>query len=160
MDADGSGLRRLTDNGGAHTELSGWLPDGGHLLYSTFDANTAAQTDLLLDLQTGASQPFPSENVAAALSPNDKYIFTQHEPFGSDGRSELFISNRDGSNRRMLATADLWALNPILSPDGKWLMLSVSNTDSLSTIATLVQLENCQIIPLAYFKGLVTSWTP
>jgi hypothetical protein len=113
-----------------------------------------------LDLQTGESQPFPSENVAAALSPNDKYIFTQDEPFGSDGRWALFISNPDGSNRRMLAMADLWTLNPILSPNGQWLMLSVSNTDSLSTIATLVHLEDCQIIPLPYFKGLVTSWTP
>lgn len=155
INADGSGLRSLT-SGGFQEWPIGWTSDGQHLIYSV-PGREDEYTIYQVDVQTGERQLFSNEDILS-ISPDGKHRVTREQVFG--GRSMMYISGVDGSNRWLLANSDLWTSAPLWSPDGQWLMVSVSDTDWSSTIATLVRLEDCQIIPLPYLKGQVTSWSP
>jgi hypothetical protein len=155
VNADGSGLRRLT-NGGSQEWPIGWMPDGQHLLYSVPGRDNTS-VNFLLDVPTGGIQEFPVKDISA-ISPDGQTLVIQENAFG--GRYLTYISGLDGSNRTLLADSDIWALIPVWSPDGQWLIFSVSDTDTEHLIPTLVRLEDCTIIPLTYFSGQLMVWAP
>jgi hypothetical protein len=155
INADGSGLRALT-NGGLQEWPVGWMPDGQRLIY-TVPGRDNEYANYQVDVGTGESQLFSNENLES-ISPDGKYKITSEKVFGD--RWGLYISDIDGSNRWALTDPDIWALVPLWSPDGQWLMFSVSDTDSGSTAGALLRLADCTIIPLPYLKGTVTSWSP
>jgi hypothetical protein len=67
----------------------------------------------------------------------------------------------DGSNQRLIADANpVVVTRPYWSPDGQWLIMSVTDTsvDENHQMLTLVQPDTCQIIPLISLKGFVSSW--
>jgi len=110
-----------------------------------------------LDLQSGVSQEYSHDNLQS-ISPDGRYLLTSEKTFGD--RWQIYVSEMDGSNRWLLNDASLWVLTPIWSPDGQWLLASVSAADPGDTIGTLINLRTCQVIPLPALKGNLLSWTP
>jgi Tol biopolymer transport system component len=75
----------------------------------------------------------------------------------------LYISRVDGSDRRLVAQLDYWGIgNPVWSPDGKWLAVSVVDTDRFvsPSVSALINLESCQVFPLTGIEGTVMDWAP
>jgi Tol biopolymer transport system component len=76
----------------------------------------------------------------------------------------VFVSNLDGSNRKLLADGDPYIVTvPAWSPDGKWIIASVHDPDTNkhpNPMLALIQVDTCQIIPLPNLGGYVTSWLP
>ena len=73
----------------------------------------------------------------------------------------LFVAHLDGSARRLLAQLDYWGIGiPVWSPDGQWLIASVTNTDQIAPteMPTLINLNSCQAIPLTGIEGEVQGW--
>ena len=70
------------------------------------------------------------------------------------------ISRLDGADRWALANDGLWVLNPLWSPDGEWLLATVSATDSGSTTGALINLRTCQVISLPHIQGNLLGWKP
>jgi hypothetical protein len=75
----------------------------------------------------------------------------------------LFVSNLDGSNRKLLADGNPYIVTiPAWSPDGQWLIASVHDPktgDQPATLA-LIGVDSCQIIPVPSLSGYVSSWLP
>jgi hypothetical protein len=155
VNADGSNLRRLTNGGLQEWPLS-WMSDGQHLLYSV-PGRENEYTNYQVNVSTGESQIFSNENILS-ISPDGKYKITEEKVFGD--RWILYISDIDGSNRWALADSDLWVSSPAWSPEAKWLLVSIADKNPSSTIGALINLQDCQIIPLPYFKGNIISWGP
>jgi Tol biopolymer transport system component len=76
----------------------------------------------------------------------------------------LFVSDLDGSNRKLLADGDPYIVTiPSWSPDGNWVIASVHDPDTNkhpNTALTLIQVDTCQIVPLPNLTGYATSWLP
>jgi len=101
-----------------------------------------------------------NKGVAAAVSPDGKQIaFVEHVPGKMAGG--LFTAQIDGSSRCLLAQLDYWGVgSPVWSPDGKWLIVGIADTDQFAPASTpaLVSLETCQAIPLTRIDGDVEGW--
>jgi len=149
---DGANMRQLT-HGGIQEWPAGWLPDG-HLLYVVPDREDE-YTIYQVDVQDGSNQVFSHDNLQS-ISPDGKHTITAESTFGD--RWLTYISELDGSNRWLLADAGLWVMTPIWSPDGQWLLASVSDKDPAETIGALINLSTCQVIPLPALKGNLLSW--
>jgi hypothetical protein len=160
MNLDGSGLQKVID-AIDYEELIDWSPDGTSLFYGV-----ATRDGMLLkklDLASGA--------ITDLFTVNNKALYADLSPDGSkiaffDGFSEmtsgLYVSRLDGSNRKLVAQMGHWmVVNPRWSPDGKWLLVGIVNTDvSTPEEATaLINLQTCQIIPLP-ITGTFYSWVP
>jgi hypothetical protein len=68
----------------------------------------------------------------------------------------IYFSQIDGSGKRLLMQLEhRMAFMPVFSPDGKWLAVSVMNTDlpDAPIIPTLIELSSCKVIPLSGLKG-------
>lgn len=152
---DGSKMRPLT-NGGVQEWAVGWLPDGKHLIY-TVPGRVDEFTTYKLDVQSGTAEVFSNTNLIS-ISPDGRYILTSETTFG-DGW-QVYVSEMDGSNRWLLNDSSLWILTPIWSPDGQWLLAAVSDTSPAETTGALINLNNCQVIPLPHLKGNFLSWMP
>jgi Tol biopolymer transport system component len=97
---------------------------------------------------------------SVAVSPNGKRLaFVEKlapERFG------MFVSNLDGSNRKLLSNGDPYAVTvPVWSPDGNWIIASLLDPfQERGPVLTLIQVDTCQIIPLPDLSGYVSSWLP
>jgi hypothetical protein len=69
----------------------------------------------------------------------------------------LYIAKLDVSVRKLIALSSV-VINPIWSPDGKWLMVNVWG-NSRWTFA-LVNVQDCRIIPLSWDADTVYTWIP
>jgi Tol biopolymer transport system component len=151
---DGSDLRQLTF-GGVQEFPAGWLADGS-LLYSV-PGQEYEYTVYRLDLQSGESQVFSSENIQS-ISPDGQYVAIAEMTFGE--RWQIVISELDGDNRRSLVDGSLSVLNPIWSPDGQWILASVSDTGVEASMGALINLSTCEAIPLPGLKEDIIAWAP
>jgi Tol biopolymer transport system component len=73
----------------------------------------------------------------------------------------IFVSRLDGTERRLLIQLDTWMIGlPLWSPDGNWLAFLATNTDTMRPEETpgLVNVETCQVVPLANLDGAIQSW--
>lgn len=151
---DGSEMRQLT-HGGVQEWPVGWLPDGKFLY--TVPGRENEYDIFQLDVQSGAIEEYTQDNLGS-ISPDGRYTIMTEKTFGD--RWLTYISELDGSNRWLLNDSSLWVLSPTWSPDGKWLLAGVSDTDSGSTIGALIELSTCQVIPMPALTGTLLSWTP
>ncbi len=125
--ADGSGLKKLTDD---HVEegLVGWTPDGTRLTYAS---NQITDRDRHRTLYTmaldGTVRPLLPPGWDAdsySWSPDGSTLaFIGHDRGNdSDGcrtRSEVYVMPADGSSAPVVLTQDeLWEQDPVWSPDG------------------------------------------
>jgi len=161
MNADGSNFRPITEGIDANYAMA-WMSDRKRLLYTT--ASPDGVSLHLVNVQTGeVSSLFDiNYNGTVSISPDGKRLaFEEMLPLDKYG---LFVSDLDGSNRKLLADGNPYTVTvPTWSPDGDWVIASVhdpdTNTHPNSTLA-LIQVETCQIIPLTSLSGYVTSWIP
>ena len=73
------------------------------------------------------------------------------------------IARPDGSERRLVAQLDYWQVgNPVWSPDGQWLLVSIIDADQFAPASqpVLLNLNSCQAIPLQGVEGDVFGWAP
>jgi Tol biopolymer transport system component len=81
---------------------------------STFSSKQLTFDDRLID--------------AVALSPDGKKIaLVMGEIDPLKPGQNLYLQDRDGTNRRQLTSGEMFVLNPAWSPDGKWISFSVSS---------------------------------
>ena len=117
-----------------------------------------------MNLQTREVAPLfdTNYNGTVAVSPGGKRLaFEEMLPLDKYG---LFVSDLDGSNRKLLADgkAAYIVTVPAWSPDGQWVIASVHDPKATNQPATLtlIGIDSCQIIPLPNLSGYVTSWLP
>ena len=105
VNADGSGLRRLTRNWG-DDGAPVWSPDGRKILYQhrsdiwVMNAGGGGKRDLTLSI----SQPFASDERAAWSPDGQKIVFVSNR--GDGNRFEVYVMNADGSGKRKLTGRD------------------------------------------------------
>lgn len=157
---DGSQQTPVLENGDANTVMA-WHPDGDALVFTATGQNGAMVKSI--NLTTGeVTDHFETNysNSNIALSPDGKKAaFEEMLPGDHYG---IFTENLDGSNKKLIVDgAPIVVTRPFWSPDGKWLIVSV-NDESLEIIPmlALIEIDNCQIIPLKTIAGYVGTWNP
>jgi Tol biopolymer transport system component len=161
MNVDGSDLRQLTFSEGANY-LTAWMPDGVEILYTSAIRNDVSIN--LMNTETGETRTLfgLNYNGTVVVSPDGKRLaFEEMLPLDKYG---LFVSNLDGSDRKLLADGNPYVVTiPAWSPDGNWVIASVHDPDTNkqpNSILTLIEVDTCQIIPVQNLSGYVTSWIP
>ncbi|HSL46969.1 MAG TPA: hypothetical protein VK897_26265 [Anaerolineales bacterium] len=157
---DGSDLRQLTDSVNASYAMT-WMPDGKHLIFNMVSRDGSSLHSI--DVQTGEVSLLSGIGSGSVdVSPDGKrMVFEEKLPLDKYG---LFVSDSDGSNRKLLTDGDPYIVTvPAWSPDGNWIIASVhdpaTNSQPKSMLA-LIHVDTCQIIPVPNLSGYVTSWLP
>jgi hypothetical protein len=158
---DGSNLRALT-SGIDSNFAKVWLPDGKRLLFTHLEQDGVSIRTI--DVDTGEIIALFEINYNGSLvvSPDGKHLaFEEMLPLDKYG---LFVSDLDGSNRKLLADGDPYIVTvPMWSPDGQWLIASVHDPDTNkqpNSILALIQVGSCRIIPLPDLSGYISGWLP
>jgi Tol biopolymer transport system component len=158
--ADGTNARQLTE-GMTANYAQAWMPDGDRLLYTTVSRDVVSLQ--IINVQSGeVTSLFDTNyNGTVAVSPDGKRLaFEEMLPPDKYG---LFISDLDGSNRKLLAEgrAAYIVTVPAWSPDGNWVIATVHDPETEPSPAlALIQVDTCQIIPAPNLSGYVSSWLP
>jgi Tol biopolymer transport system component len=160
VNPDGSDLRQLTDGSDANSAMT-WMPDGKSLIYNSVSGNGSSLHSI--NVETGAVSLISDIGSGSVdVSPDGtRMVFEENLPLDKYG---VFVSDADGSNRKMLTDGDPYVVTvPAWSPDGNWVIASVhdpnANSYPYSTLA-LIQVDTCQLIPVPNLSGYVTSWLP
>jgi Tol biopolymer transport system component len=157
---DGSSFRQLTEGMEANYAQA-WMPDGDRLLYTTVSRDGVSLQ--IMNVQTGEVVLLfdTNYNGTMAVSPDGKRLaFEEMLPLDKYG---LFVSDLDGSNRKLLADGDPYIVTiPAWSPDGQWVIATVHdpNASNQTSILALIGVDSCQIIPVPRLSGYVSSWVP
>ena len=115
MNADGSGLKRLTNNADDGLFPS-WSPDGSKM---TFELRTDKNPEIYVMNANGSERKNltndPSRDHVPSWSPDGKKI-----AFYSlkDGNYEIYVMNPDGSKKKRLTKNRSHDMGPSWSPDG------------------------------------------
>jgi len=157
---DGSGPQQVTE-GPEYELLVDWSPDGGSLLFGApgpegivlrfVDRLTGEATDVLT---------FDGKDASAALSPDGRRLAVLARVAGMD--YGLFLDSIDGSESRLLAQLDGWTISdPVWSPDGEWLMLTVTGYDGAEATLHPVLLSptTCEVFPVVGIEGYILDWS-
>lgn len=152
VDPDGSNMRQLTQ-GGLQESTVGWLSDGS-LLYSV-PGEGNGYIVYRLDLQSGKSEVFSNEPVHS-ISPDGNSFAIAELTFGD--RWQLTVTNLDGKGRVILNDTSLSVLPQLWSPDSKWILASITDSDTASITGALINPGTCEVIPLPLLKDDVIAW--
>jgi Tol biopolymer transport system component len=161
VDVDGGNFHQLA-SGNAITVLHGWSGDSRQVLIGSIDS-TNQKLLQLVNIQTDQTTPlwplyFKSN---AAISPDNQWIAYTDKVKGRDGGG-IYISHLDGSDRHLLIQLEQsGALNPVWSPDGKWLGFNFVDMDAPSVnefSSGVVNVDTCQAIPLSGVSGELKQW--
>jgi Tol biopolymer transport system component len=158
---DGTGLYKVNGTDG-ETLLSGWLPDGQHLLVS----RTSYKSPMLLqmiDITNGGTKDlfsFSSSYVTAAMpSPDGKKVLFEDTVTGTQQQG-IFVANLDGSERHLITSFWLMQIGSYTwSPDGKWVIISVTDVKHGIEITNfLINLDSCETVRLSSLDWAVRAW--
>lgn len=164
VDVDGSNRRQITNTPESEM-LVAWTADGTGLVYSVEGPNGNALRSI--DLKSGATQTLfaPDRHIFSyVLSPDGKRLASNERRPGDDD-DQLYVSNLDGSGRRLLVDVKPSTVSaPAWSPDGAWLAITITPPDSPTEktipVIALFQVDTCQVIPLPTLQGNITAWGP
>ena len=162
INPDGSHLRRVINKNGDE-QLVGWTADGTGLYYGVnaegglalrkLDIASGAIDDLFIILNRRAFEDID-------LSPDGNRIAFHARENLSDA---IYLSNLDGSNRRLVAQMGKWVVTaPFWLPGGEWLAVVILPTDlpDQPSELALVNVQDCRIIPLSWRAQAVFGWIP
>ena len=121
MDADGGGLRRLTENT-AEDFSPAWSPDGGRIV---FVSNRDGNNEIYVMNADGTSQARLTSNAADDLSPTwstdgGRIAFTSRR----DGNDEIYSMTPDGNNLANLTNNQNDDTQPSYSPDSSMIVFA------------------------------------
>jgi hypothetical protein len=157
---DGTNTRQLTEGMEANYAQA-WMPDGDRLLFTTVSRDSVSLQIMNVQTAEVAALFDTNYNGTVVVSPDGKRLaFEEMLPLEKYG---LFVSNLDGSNRKLLADGNPYIVTiPAWSPDGQWVIASVHDPNASNQPATLalIGVDSCQIIPVPNLSGYVSSWLP
>jgi TolB protein len=123
MNADGSGMRRLTTEDDLRHYYSSLAPDGQSVLYSAFREQNVYEI-YILDLNDGSVDRLTNRLGvlnAPEVSPDGTSItFTRGNP--SNGNLQIMVMDRNGENVGNIPQVFGW--DPTWSPDGKQILFA------------------------------------
>ncbi len=161
VNLDGSDLRRVTA-GPEYELLVDWSADGSRLIYAAPGPEGLSLRSI--DAAGGTPEQLfviDAKDISAARTPDGQRLaFLERLPGSMD--SGLFLSALDGSQRSLIAQLGEWVItNPVWSPDGRWLLVSIMNTtlSSPPIVPTLIDPSTCEAIPLTGIEGMVQGWS-
>jgi TolB protein len=117
MNADGSGIRNLSQTPATVESGPAWSPDGQRIAFNTDQAGN----DEIYLMGADGSDPTrlttdPAGDDFASWSPDGRHILFTSDRAG--GREQLWIMNADGSDPRQLTREAAGAYEAAWSPDG------------------------------------------
>lgn len=150
--SDGSGARQLVGHGPGESLLyPAWSGDGKYLYY-TGEGSSEASVPMGLpvapgdnrsinrvEISTGAHSTWmPAAQMAASGGPDGDVAYLELVPAAPDADpstvpQKLLVARPDGSQKRQLVGENAYGLMyaPRMSPDGKWVAFSATNTPLL-----------------------------
>ncbi|NMB88245.1 MAG: hypothetical protein GYA17_07780 [Chloroflexi bacterium] len=152
VDPDGANLRQLTYGAGQESTL-GWLADGS-LLYS-LPGEADGWIVYRLDLAGGESQVFSHEPVHS-VSPDGRALDVAELVFGDLWK--LTVTGLDGEDRRALNDDTLSVLPQLWSPDGQWLLVSVTDPTAGVPASALINPYTGDVVPLPNLQDDAQAW--
>ncbi len=158
---DGSEQKAMLENTDANTVFA-WMPDGKQLLYSA--KNPLGASLRLIDVETAQiTNVIETEYIhsAAVVSPDGKTIAYEDQLNGEEYL--IYAAGIDGQGKRLISnTSPFVTVHPQWSPDGKWLAVSVMDTDlsEMSPSIALINMETCEIVAVPSLTGSITGWIP
>ena len=162
INPDGSGRTLVADLNGDE-QLVDWTADGTGLIYGTNVEGgiSLRKVDIASDTVT---EFFVIPNRRAyddvSISPDGTRIAYHTRENLSDA---IYISNLDGSNRRLIAQLGTWVVTaPFWSPDGNWLLIVIypTNLPDQPNQLALVNVNDCRIYSLPLNVQSVYGWVP
>lgn len=126
VEADGTGMRNLTDTAGVGEIAPAWSPDGDRIAFSTLRGD---DTEVhVMDSDGGNSRRLASDGAWPSWAPDgSRLAFSASHGHGVE---RLWTIGSDGSGEAVLAERATAASQPAFSPDGQWIAFSSSTGDS------------------------------
>ncbi len=158
MDYDGHNQRVIT----AHETLSmspDWSPGSDVISYVSYLSGGPALH--LVELRTGRKNPIVTDgdfNVSPSFSPDGKTIAFSRSV--GNGNTEIFLCNRDGSNRRRLTTARGIDTNPAWSPTGREIAFTSSRSGTPQIYVMSAEGANLRRITFLGRYNDGAAWSP
>jgi hypothetical protein len=116
MNADGSGLTRLTNTANAYDAEPDWSPDGSRIVFARRDpANFEDEKLWLMNADGSDLHPLNIAGSAPCWSPDGTRLLYQSIRGGNYG---LYAADLDGANETTLAVSAGHEMFPAWSPDG------------------------------------------
>lgn len=120
INADGTGLRRLTSDSSVNTQPN-WSPDGRRIVFSS---NRSGNTELYTMNAdgTGVTRLTSMGRGAwyrSSFSPDGKWVAFQGRPDNTETRDRVFVIGVDGSELRLVSDSALGAEGPRWASDGR-----------------------------------------
>ena len=142
---------RVTDEPQGAVDPGGWAPDGGSIVFSTFDPSIDHYSALSVDLTTGKTRLIVPDGSVPTLSPDGAWI-----AFNSYLKPQvrLMLANSDGSARRIIARLDFDDGYQRWSPDSTQIAF-VNNKEGSGTYVYDLATGETRVVS----SGTIESWT-
>lgn len=124
--ADGSGLRRLTDEPAVWDGDPDWSPDGTTIVFTRTYPNRNNRTEIwVTDVDSGTSRWTGLLGMAARWSPDGtRFVYSS----GPTSDADIMTARQDGTGEARLTSSASAEIQPMWSPDGSRIAY-VSNAD-------------------------------
>jgi len=149
--SDGTSTQVTNESGGA-VDPGGWTPDGGSILFSTFNASVDQYSAVSVDLSTGQTTQVVRDGSVPTLSPDGAWI-----AFNSYLKQtiRLMLANSDGAARRTIARLTFEDGYEEWSPDSTQIAyIGSSDTDGSGTYIYDLATGETRFVT----SGTIESW--
>jgi Tol biopolymer transport system component len=149
--SDGTSTQVTNEVGGA-VDPGGWTPDGGSILFSTFNASVDQYSAVSVDLSTGRTTQIVPDGSVPTLSPDGAWI-----AFNSYLKQtiRLMLANSDGGARRTIARLTLEDGYEEWSPDSTQIAyVGSSDSDASGTYVYDLATGETRFVT----SGTIESW--